>query len=174
MTGTIIAEGQLERVQYAKLCIIVYYRRPAIIFITILGWLVMFYIFLMATINISTSARGTVLIIAFVYAAYLLTRPYLIYLNARNYFGTSKHLQEKIHYEFSEEKIITQSDDYKGERGWDKFYKIVELKHFFLLYHDAKLMNIIPKSFFKSPDDVHKLRELIREKSHIKQKLRVS
>jgi hypothetical protein len=174
MAENIIAKGMLSRKQYARLCIIVYYRNPTIMFFTVLGIGVLIYIFYLASINISANARGGIFILALFYAAYILARPYIIYLNAFGYFKTSRHLQEEIQYEFSEEKIVTQSESYKGERGWDNFYKIVELKHFFLMYHDARLMNIIPKTFFKNKEDVDQLRNLISAKTHLKQKLRIA
>lgn len=170
MPVSIIAEGKLEKQQYARLCIIIYYRRPATIFFSALGLAVLAYIIFMS--NVTTSARSSLLIIATIYGAYILLRPYLIYLNAGNYFTTAKNLQENIRYEFTDDRIFTTGETFKGEKGWDNFYKIVELKHFFLLYHDSRLMNIIPKSYFKSNDDVINLRNLIKNKSHLNQQMR--
>ncbi len=174
MAEKINASGKLDRKEYARLSIYIYYRQPIAIVVTLIGLMVLFFIFLTTQMNFSSDANYTTIGLGLLYAIYILGRPYLIYKNAYQYFVTSKHLQEEMHYEFDEDRIVVRGENFLTEHGWDKFYKIIELKSFFLMYHDARLMNIIPKSFFKHPADINRLRQLIAAKSHIRQQLRKS
>ena len=95
--------------------------------------------------------------------------PLLIYFNTKKNFYSNKRLQEKIGYEFSNEKIIVSGETFTTEMDWSKIYRVVELKSWVLIYQSIQTANIIPKESFNGCLD--EFREIVKS-SGVKSKLK--
>jgi hypothetical protein len=92
----------------------------------------------------------------------LLILPYVIHRSARRNFSSRGKLQEKIIYEFTEERIIVTGETFKSEIDWSKIYRIVELKNWILIYQNKISAYFLPKeSFGKNLDE---FRNLVKNK----------
>ena len=78
----------------------------------------------------------------------------------KNYYS-NLHLQEKLRFEFSSEKIVTRGESFITEMSWNKLNRIVEITDFFLLNVDHKQTHFVPKEPF-SPSQLEEFRVLVR------------
>lgn len=85
-------------------------------------------------------------------------------------FKTNRSLNSGLHYAFSPEGIQTRGPTSQGLLRWDGLHRIEETGHAFLLFHDKKNAQVVPKRFF-GESDLAALRALM--KAHVaKVKLR--
>jgi hypothetical protein len=85
-------------------------------------------------------------------------------------FKTNRSLNSGLRYSFSPEGIQTTGPTSQGLLRWDGLHRIEETRHAFLLFHDKKNAQVVPKRFFGEPD-LEGLRALM--KAHVaKVKLR--
>ena len=161
-------ETKLDFISYLQLMFIITYRKPIILVITIINIatliMVIFYIsgfrFLFDGIPFSQ------LILCFFIVVVL---PVSIYFNARKTFSTHGLIKEKIIYEITEDKICQTGETFHSEMEWTKIYKVVEMKHWILIYHNRQIANLIPKESFG--ENLMEFRNIIRSKK-IKAKLK--
>lgn len=92
------------------------------------------------------------------------------YFSVKNIFNSNKKIQEVISYTFTDEKIRMAGETFSEDFTWDSIYKVKENKEWFLIYHNAQTMNMVPKRFFKNKQ-ISELRNIIL-KSNVKAKLR--
>jgi hypothetical protein len=54
----------------------------------------------------------------------------------------------------------------RGSRSWDwkSLSKYIESPHFFHLYFDSRSFFLVPKTGFKDRDEIHQMRQLLKEK----------
>jgi hypothetical protein len=67
-------------------------------------------------------------------------------------FRTNRSLSSGLHYAFSQEGIQTTSPTSQGLLRWDGLHRIEETRHAFLLFHDKKNAQVVPKRFFGESD----------------------
>ncbi len=100
----------------------------------------------------------------------VLVMPYLaVKLKAKRGFDSNKLMQEKIVYEFTEDKIFITGTSFKSEMEWSKIYQVKEVKDWFLLYQSKHLMNLIPKNAMEGK--VAEFRTLIKSQNRLKHRL---
>lgn len=75
----------------------------------------------------------------------LLFFPIIIYFSAKKTFKTHSRIQEEIIYQIDPDKICMIGESFKAEVNWDKLYKIVERKNWFLFYENQTSAHSIPK-----------------------------
>jgi uncharacterized protein YneF (UPF0154 family) len=82
----------------------------------------------------------------------------------KKYWNSNKRIQEEIKRIFSIEGIKAVSDSSSDFLKWDKIYKIVESKEDLLIFISTLESHIIPKRFFKSAEELEKVKEIIKQK----------
>jgi YcxB-like protein len=90
----------------------------------------------------------------------LLVFPYLRMYAA---FRRSNYLSKPRTYTFAVNGVRIESDDSTTECKWALFRKIVETRKVFLLMYDGSAGAHLPKRCLRSPEEVQRLRQLIRE-----------
>ncbi len=145
-----------------------FYRKGIVIVMTILG-LGMFIISSLYFLGFNfpfNSSPYFPLIFGFVIVALL---PWSVYNSGKKNFSSHGMLQEKIIYEFTDEKIKITGESFSSELDWAKFYKIVELKQWILFYQNKQIANILPKEAFG--EDIDAFRRLVKS-TGVKAKLK--
>jgi len=89
--------------------------------------------------------------------------PVFIYFNAKKNYETNKTLQEKVNYEFLEEKILISGESFNSEISWDKIYRIEESEEWILIFQNRQTANIILKSCIG--ENLNPLKTLISSKN---------
>jgi hypothetical protein len=90
----------------------------------------------------------------------LLVFPYLRVYAA---FRKSTYLSKTRTYKFAPGGVKIEADDATTECKWGLFRKIVETRKVFLLMYDGRAAAYLPKRCLRSPEEVKRLRQLIRE-----------
>ena len=160
-------ETKIELNDYIKLMYILTYRRLGLIIANIMG-LFLFTFTIMCFVGIIESEEFPWMPVAFSILI-LFIMPSSVYFSAKKNYKTHSRLQEKIIYEIDEETINITGESFSSEMTWNKTYKVVELKDWFLFYQNKLVANIIPKKSIG--DDRFKLREIVKNQK-IKNKLK--
>jgi hypothetical protein len=144
------------------------YRKPIMIFLTIVG-LIMFIgsIFYFLGFNVPIDSPPYFQIVFGFFIIGIL--PFSIYRNGKKNFSSHGRLQEKIIYEFTDEKIKIVGETFNSELDWTKTYKIAELKDWILIYQNRQIANILPKESFG--EKISDFRSLVKRKN-VKAKLK--
>lgn len=95
-----------------------------------------------------------------------------VYFSAKRYFASNKALQEKIHYIFSKDGIVSEAESSSSRFKWDLIREARETAHSFLLFIAHGQMIIIPRRSFASEEDIILMRELLRRELGRKAKMR--
>lgn len=163
-------ETKLEFKEYLRLMYILTYRKPIVFVMNFLGIaLIAFSVLYFLQILPPSSFEH---IIQLVLGVFLLTYlPFSVYIGTKRTFKTHTLIQEKIIYEFQEESVKITGETFSSEIELKRLYKIHEVKDWFLLYHNNRMMNIIPKP--KNNDEVLALREVLNS-IDVKKKLQKS
>jgi hypothetical protein len=155
-------ESKLDFNRYLSLMYLLTYRRAIIISLTTCGC-----ISLIGSILYIHKYNVSDYTLPFLYLAFglfiIVIFPAVIYWNARRNFFSHSRLQEKIMYEFSDQKIKIIGETFNSEMDWTKTYKILELKRWILIYHNRIIANIIPKESFGT--NLNDFRNLVMSKS---------
>ena len=163
-----IIETKLDFKSYLKLMYSLTYRKPIMIFITIVG-LIMFLssIFYFLDFNVPVDSPPYFQIVfGFFIIAFL---PFSIYWSGKKNFSSHSRLQERIIYEFTDEKIKITGETFSSELDWTKTYKITELKDWILIYQNRQIANILMKESFA--EKISDFRILVKSKN-VKAKLK--
>jgi len=162
-----IIETKIDFKKYIKLMYILTYRGKLMIYTSILGFLLLiisiFYFFgIIEMTKFPWIPIFTVIMINIVI-------PISVYYTSRKVYYTNARLQEKIVYEITQDLIIITGESFNSQMTWDKTYKVLELKEWFLFYHNKFTANIISKE--RIGNQTQELREIIKSQN-IKYKLR--
>ena|SRR5690554_2135107 len=160
-------ETNIEFKDYVKLMYNLTYRRPGMKIASKMG-IFLFAFTIMYFIGIVESTEFPWLPIAFS-VLIIFGMPLSVYYSAKKNYNTHARLQEKITYEISDELIKITGESFNSEMSWDKTYKVLELKNWFLFYQNKLVANIIPKEFVGN--QTKELREIIK-RQNIKCKLK--
>jgi len=161
-------ETRLDFKSYIKLMFSLTYKKPIMIFI-IIYLLVVLVMAIFIFSDLKFLFGETYDIPLFLAFYIIIALPILIYFNARKNFSTNGLIKEKIIYEFTDDKICHTGETFYSEKDWTKVYKIVEMKHWILIYQSRQIANLIPKESFG--DNLMEFRNLVRSKK-IKAKLK--
>ncbi len=145
-------ETKLDFKKYLGLIYILTYRKPMVIILTISGWMA-----LIGSIFYISKFKVPADILPYSYLAVglfiVVIIPVLIYWKTKRNFYSHSMLQEKIVYEFSDQKIKILGESFSSEMDWTKIYMILELKNWILIYHSRVIANVIPKESFGTKFD---------------------
>ena len=109
-----------------------------------------------------------ILLIVFVLMGLLL----FPYLRIWDRFRKSPALANRRRYTFRNTGITVESDDASSNCKWPLFQRALETPNLFVFSQTSFSATYIPKRCFFSPDDIGRLRELIRENMPGKWRLR--
>jgi hypothetical protein len=144
------------------------YRNSIMVFLTMLG-LVMFFGSILYFVGIKIPVDSPPyfqLIFGFFVLGFI---PLSVYRKSKKNFFSHGKLQEKIIYEFTDEKITLKGETFHSEMEWTKIYIIAELKDWILIYQNRQIANLIPKGSFG--DKIDEFKTLVKKKA-VKAKLR--
>ena len=144
------------------------YRKPITILLTIIG-LTMFFGSILYFLGFKIPVDGPPyfqIIFGFTIIAIM---PFSIYIGGKKNFSSNARLQEKISYEFTDEKIKQIGETFNSDMDWTKIYKILELKDWILIYQNRQIANIIHKESFG--DNLNEFKDLVKSKG-VRAKLR--
>ena len=163
-----IIESKIGSSSYMKLMFTLIYRKPATIFLLVLG-LVSIIISIIYFLGFNIQFDKPPFLELFFGLFILFGFPIIIFLSTKRNFKTNLRFQERITYEFTEDKIKMSGESFNSEMDWSKIYKIQELKNWVLIYQNRAAANIIPIESFN--DKIDDFREMVKKKK-IKYKLR--
>ena len=109
----------------------------------------------------------TVLLVIFLFVIFF---GFKTYLTTKKAFNSNKKIQENNIYNFTTEKIHIKGETFESEFNWSSAYKLVEIKDWFLIYHSAQVMNMVPKKYF-TKEQILEFRNIIKS-TGVKAKLR--
>jgi hypothetical protein len=135
---------QLTTKEFAKVMIIGLYKKPGMIFATILG---SYYIItiLLDSFKIVTLYEG----IPYFETAigfFLLFAPVIVTLIAVKQFNSNVSFKNGIKYTFNDEGIMVEASTFKSNLSWNHIVKTKEIRNFLLLYHSKNSGNYIDKT----------------------------
>lgn len=160
-------ETKIELKDYIKLMYILTYRRRGMIIANIMG-LLLFIFTIMYFVGVIESNEFPWMPVVFS-VLIVIVFPASVYFSAKKNYKTHSRLQEKVIYEINNETINITGESFNSEMTWNKTYKVVELKDWFLFYQNKLVANIIPK---QSVGDLrYELRNIIKSQN-IKMRLK--
>lgn len=163
-----IIESKIDSANYMKLMFTLIYRKPATFFLLLLG-LIAIIISVPFFLGFNVQFEKPPYLELFFGIFILFVFPIIIYLSTKRNYKTNLRFQERITYEFTEDKIKMSGESFNSEMDWLKIYKIQELKNWVLIYQNRAAANIIPKESFD--DKIDDFREMVKKKN-IKYKLK--
>jgi hypothetical protein len=163
-----IIETKLDFNGYLKLMYTLTYRKPIVIFLTIIGW-TMFIgsILYFMGFNIPADSPPYFHVCFGFFVVAIL--PFSIYWSGKKNFASNSRIQERIVYEFIDDKIKITGETFNSELGWEQTYKIKELKNWILIFQNRQSANILPKEAFG--EKLNDFRMLVKSK-HVKANLK--
>src|SRR5207253_7183381 len=118
--------------QYLKLLFTLTYRRPIMILVVIVGLFSLTWIlngqFNFLLLPSPTFYQYITLILVAV------IQPLVIYTTIRKNYHSSNHLKEPLEIEFTGSQVKIKGKSFYTELDWEKTFKIVELKNWFVIY----------------------------------------
>jgi hypothetical protein len=134
-----IIETHLDFKKYLELCFTLTYRKPIVIIVTLVGICNIFWFFfpLESMTQPFVNIVGGIFLIAIT--------PITVYIHASKFFNSNQRVKEKIVYKFSDGKIKSIAESSVIEFDYKNIYKTQELRNWFLIYHDIRSVNAIPK-----------------------------
>ncbi|KPM32538.1 Hypothetical protein I595_956 [Croceitalea dokdonensis DOKDO 023] len=136
---------QLNYENYAALMVQLFYKRGLVIATVVLG-AIFFLIGILALVFLYDKVPFLYMLIFIGVGLWLVVLPYVtVKIKSKRDFYSNQMLQQKMEYEFLEDKIILRGDTFSTEMQWAKLHKVVETKDWLLLYQSNSLANLIPK-----------------------------
>jgi len=94
----------------------------------------------------------------------ILLRFVIHHIAVKKYWNSNKKIQEEIKRIFSIEGIQSQANTASGFISWADIYEVKEYKEDLSIFISTIESFIIPKRFFKSDEDLQKVKEIIKQK----------
>ena len=120
-------------------------------------------LFLLTRVDLSTIFQNpiaaTALIVLIVFPVLY---PVLIWYQTKRGFGNLQGFQTKIQYSFSSDGYTVRDIKSSADIDWDTILRAAESKHSFHLFFHKSFFHTIPKRCFKQPDDIVRLRDLLK------------
>jgi hypothetical protein len=142
---------------------IAFYILPAIGFLYAFGAL-------MQLSGLGNIPSGNKAVIQLLGSIFLIIAPFVsLRFQSKTNFSTNKRIQETITFEFSEENIKIVGESFTSALTWEKVYKVVETKEWFLIYESSQTLHLVGKRFF-STKDLGNFQELLKQIPNLKLK----
>ena len=93
---------------------------------------------------------------------YPILYPVLIWFQTKRGFANLQGFQKRIRYEFSADCYRVSDIKSSAEVNWDAILRAVESKHSFHLFFHKSFFHTIPKRCFNVPEDIEKLRTILK------------
>ncbi|MGH9972210.1 MAG: YcxB family protein [Pyrinomonadaceae bacterium] len=88
--------------------------------------------------------------------------PLLVWYQTKRGFSNLQGFQTQIHYSFSSVGYTVRDMKSSADIDWDAILRAAESKHSFHLFFHKSFFHTIPKRCFKQPDDIVRLRNLLK------------
>jgi hypothetical protein len=88
--------------------------------------------------------------------------PAFIWYQTKRGFGNLQGFQTKIQYSFSPDGYTVRDIKSSADIDWDTILRAAESKYSFHLFFHKAFFHTIPKRCFKQPDDIVRLRDLLK------------
>jgi hypothetical protein len=139
---------QITFKEYLKLLYGLTYRKPIMLLIlfvdfVMLVWICGYYFNLLPLPKPTIYQFITLILISVV-------QPLVIFNTIRRNYQSSNHLRELLEIELTEREIKIHGESFFTEIKWNKIFKIVEHKNWFLIYQNNLSAIVIPKNDFHS------------------------
>lgn len=156
-----IIETEIDSRMYMNFMFTMSYRKPATLIPTIIGALLILtsVLYFAGFKIIYNEPPHLQLVLGFFIVGIL---PFSIYRSAKKNYPFLGRLQEKIIFEFTEEKIIETGETFGEEMDWSEINKVQELNAWMLIYQNTGSAIILPKASFGN--NLNAFRDLIRSK----------
>ena len=82
---------------------------------------------------------------------------------ARRIYRQQKNLHESFKYWWDIEQLSGESKSGRGQRPWKHYTKWKENEDVFLVYHSDVLFEMVPKKWFKEPNQLNNFREHLQK-----------
>jgi hypothetical protein len=89
--------------------------------------------------------------------------PIIIWFQTKRGFGNLQPFQMNIRYAFSSHGYKVSDEKSFAAIDWDTILRAAESKHSFHLFFHRSLFHTIPKRCFKQPEDIGRLRTLLKQ-----------
>lgn len=164
--NTIIIESKLSLEDYRKLSFQLLYKRWSIIFVTVWGFIMLFFPFLILTILPGARINIACLVVGMIF---ILLYPILTYFSSKSNYAAQKRIGEAVTYTFDDETIRSKGESFESTFTWDKVYRISQTKQFLLLWESKVTAHIIPLRYC-SAEQLNAIRAVASKYKNIKQK----
>lgn len=146
--------------EYAKLLLKLTYRKPIMIVIVFVAFAMLVWI-ITAGLNIINIPQPT--IYQYITLGLItVVQPLVIYHTIWNNYHSSSHLKERLEMELDFTHIHITGESFYTKLTWQKTYKVVELKNWFLIYQNNLSAVIIPKKSF-ADNQIEEFKKLLKE-----------
>jgi hypothetical protein len=92
----------------------------------------------------------------------------MIWLQTKRRFGNLQPFQIKIQYALSSAGYKVSDSKSSADVHWDAILRAAESKHSFHLFFHSSGFHTIPKRCFKHPEDIQRLKRLLKKALGIK------
>ncbi len=157
---------QVDFADYIRLMFQIAYRRWTYIIITLLGVIQLPLIaamFIIPSLYNPNSLTSSIMLIIFAFMM-----PMLLYFRTRAYYFGNHALQQETRAAFNSDCIeFTGKKMQQVRLNWERIRRVQETNDWIIFYQTKYFFNFVPKSAFKTPSEIEKLRKIIRNKTHI-------
>ena len=155
-----IIESKLTKKDYQKLLLLLTYRKPLMIVIVLIGLLSLILsvlFFLGVSVSFDKPPYFQMIFGFFV----VIAMPIIVFRGASKTFKSNLRMQEKMVYEFNQDRITITGESFNTEMDWEKVHKIQELRNWILIYQSNQVANILKKGSIA--DNIDEFRDLIKK-----------
>ncbi|MCC8407384.1 YcxB family protein [Mucilaginibacter sp. UR6-1] len=160
---------QITLPEYRKLQYTLLYTKLIFVWVTLCG-LVMFVAAIVQLLN-GEDANGSSISFGLGFGLLVILMPLFIYISSSKTFKSLVALNKPTKYEFLSDRLIIDTAVGHTEMPWENYYKIKELSNWFLLYQNANVANLIPKTNL-SEQDIVGIRYILQNAPVKKKKLK--
>lgn len=147
---------------YSKLMFTLSYRKPIMILLTLAGITMLITSLLyFAGVDIPFDEPPFFQLVFGFAIVFLL--PFSIYRTSKKNFYSHSKLQERMIYEFTDEKVLINGESFNSEFDWKSVFKISELNDWILIYQSNQIANLLPKKAFG--EDLEAFKTLVKGKN---------
>jgi len=98
--------------------------------------------------------------------------PALIWFQTKRSFANLQGFQRRVRYEFSTDGYHVSDLKSSADTDWDAILQAAESKHSFHLFFHKSLFRTVPKRCFNAPEDIERLRVILKNslgsKAHVR------
>lgn len=162
----ILLHVKIHPTEYYKLLLLLLYRNPFMIFITFLGLCFLLFPVVQGKFEYFPFQTS--------FGIFTLFFPFLGYFQAKKNYQTNKYINEEIQYRIAQEGVSLKGKTFESTFQWSAFYRVKELKGWFLLYTSNQTLLTIPKASFSSQKDIEDFKTFILSSQSLKKELQLT